>query len=308
MSYRLFLDNCILWAERQPEHSIHAIVTDPPFGHREYTHSEQEKLRAGRGGIWRIPPSFDGSQRRPLPRFTVLDERDILLMRSFFLEWGQAMIRILTPGAHVIIAANPILSHHVWMALTESGFEKRGEIVRLVRTLRGGDRPKGADEEFPGVSTMPRAAWEPWGLFRKPFKGKISDNLRQWKTGGLRRISADTPFLDVIKSGRTPETEREISPHPSLKPQHLMRQLVWASLPLGEGTVLDPFMGGGSTLAAVEAVGYEGIGIEIDQQYFEIAERGIPRLARIEAVLENGYVDLIEPKSIQMPLPLSELQ
>jgi site-specific DNA-methyltransferase (adenine-specific) len=58
-----------------------------------------------------------------------------------------------------------------------------------------------------------------------------------------------------------------------------MRQIVRASLPLGTGVVLDPFMGGGSTIAAAMAVGYDSIGIEIDPVFFKIAEQAIPRLA-----------------------------
>jgi len=61
-----------------------------------------------------------------------------------------------------------------------------------------------------------------------------------------------------------------------------MRQIVRASLPLGSGVVLDPFMGAGSTIAAAVAVGYESVGLEIDPRYFKIAERAIPRLAKIE--------------------------
>src|SRR6185503_16172150 len=111
----------------------------------------------------------------------------------------------------------------------------------------GGDRPKNAHEEFPDVSVMPRSGWEPWGLFRKPFAGRVQDNLRKWGTGGLRRISDDEPFSDVIKSSPTHVSEREIAPHPSLKPQAFMRQIVRAILPMGKGVILDPFMGGGST-------------------------------------------------------------
>lgn len=305
MSYRIYLANGLEWAKEQPGNSIHAIVTDPPFGHREYTATEQRKLRAGHGGIWRIPPSFDGSKRRPLPRFTVLSDEDKRDMYNFFEEWGRRMQRILVPGGHIIIAANPLLSQYVWTALTEAGFEKRGEIVRLVRTFRGGDRPKGAREEFPDVCTMPRASWEPWGLFRKPLDGRVSDNLRKWKAGALRRPSRDTPFLDVIKSGRTPENERRIAPHPSLKPQHLMRQLVWVSLPLGEGVVLDPFMGAGSTIAAAEAVGYESIGVEKDPKYFDMAKCAIPRLAAISVNIE-GY-DSTATNSLSV-LPLFDNQ
>jgi hypothetical protein len=39
------------------------------------------------------------------------------------------------------------------------GFEKRGEVIRLVQTLRGGDRPKNAHREFAEVSVMPRSSW-----------------------------------------------------------------------------------------------------------------------------------------------------
>jgi len=64
-----------------------------------------------------------------------------------------------------------------------------------------------------------------------------------------------------------------------------MRQVVRASLPLGVGTVLDPFMGGGSTIAAALAVGYESIGIESDPVFYQMAERAIPRLAALGAEL-----------------------
>jgi len=111
----------------------------------------------------------------------------------------------------------------------------------------------------------------------------VQDNLRKWKAGGLRRVSDNQPFEDVIRSAPTRAEERAIAPHPSLKPQALMRQLVRASLPLGHGTVLDPFMGGGSTIAAALAVGYDSIGIEIDPAFFTIAERAIPKLPKVGA-------------------------
>jgi site-specific DNA-methyltransferase (adenine-specific) len=64
-------DDCLSWFERQPANSLHGVVTDPPYGLIEYSDLEQEKLRSGRGGVWRIPPSFDGAKWAPLPRFLV---------------------------------------------------------------------------------------------------------------------------------------------------------------------------------------------------------------------------------------------
>jgi DNA modification methylase len=282
MVYTLYNADGIDWMVSQPSNSFEAIVTDPPYGLKEYTEKEKAKLRNGnRGGLWRLPPVLDGSERAPLPRFTVLSKQELSDLNRFFEVWGLNALRIAVPGAHLIIATNPFLSDLLYTSLRNAGWEKRGEIVRLVQTLKGGDRPKNAEAEFPDVSVMARSAWEPWGIFRKPLEGRVQDNLRKWKTGGLRRDSAERPFTDVILSERTPRKERDLVDHPSLKPQRFMRQVTFAALPLGEGRILDPFMGGGSTIAAAEAVGYTSVGIEVDQRYFELAKTAIPGLAEL---------------------------
>ena len=278
--YDISFGDAFTWLAARAECSIHAIVTDPPYGLKEYSDEEKAKLRKGRGGVWRIPPSFDGHKRSPLPRFTVLDESDIAALRAFFEKFATLAMRVLVPGGHVMIATNPLVSQYVYVPMIAAGFEKRGEVIRLVQTLRGGDRPKNAHKEFPQVSVMPRSGWEPWGLFRKPCEGRVQDNLRKWGTGGLRRISGEEPFLDVIRSSPARNGERKIAPHPSLKPQAFMRQLVRAALPLGKGEILDPFMGSGSTIAAASAVGHASIGIEKDPAYFALAAKAIPVLAR----------------------------
>jgi site-specific DNA-methyltransferase (adenine-specific) len=278
---RLFQGDCLEWLKAQPPCSVEAVVTDPPYGLVEYQADQQAKLRAGRGGVWRIPPSFDGYQRSPLPRFTTLRSADLRALEVFFAQWARTLRPVLVPGAHVLIASNPLLSYIVSGALVGSGFERRGEIVRLVMTMRGGDRPKNAHDEFSDVTVMPRSMWEPWLLFRKPLEGRVQDNLRRWRTGGLRRLSDQQPFGDVIQSSPTRPMERRLAPHPSLKPQSFLRQVVRAILPLAEGTVLDPFAGSGSTLAAGEAVGYQTVGIELDEHFVDMARTAIPALAAL---------------------------
>ena len=268
-------------SEAEPE-SIHAVVTDPPYGLVEYSAKEKQKLRNGKGGVWRVPPSYDGHRRAPLPRFTTLTESQLDELVDFFVEWGRALLPVLVPGAQVLVASNPLVSHLVSFALDRAGLERRGEVVRLTMTMRGGDRPKNAHKEFADVSVMPRSCWEPWVHFRKPLEGRAQDNLRVWGTGGLRRVSESEPFKDVIPSHPTRKNERLIADHPSLKPQDFLRQLVRAALPLGTGIVLDPFAGSGSTLAAACAVGYESIGIEADVEYIKLASAAIPALAALE--------------------------
>ena len=64
--------------------------------------------------------------------------------------------------------------------------------------------------------------------------------------------------------------------HPTVKPTELMRYLCRLVTPKG-GVVLDPFMGSGSTGKAAVMSGYEFVGVEMNEEYFEIA------CSRIEA-------------------------
>jgi site-specific DNA-methyltransferase (adenine-specific) len=275
--------DCFEWMRRIPADSVHAIVTDPPYGVKEYDFDQLEKRTNGNGGVWRIPPSFDGHQRAPLPRFTALDQGERKRIQEYFHDWATLALRILRPGGHVFLASNAFLAQMVFESISNAGLEFRGQIIRLVQTLRGGDRPKNAELEYPDVCSMPRGCYEPWGLFRKPLLNgmRVSDCLREFQTGGLRRKPDGNPFEDVITSERTPQRERAIADHPSLKPQSLLRQIVYAALPLGEGVVVDTFMGSGSTVAAAEALGYSCVGIERHEEYYVMSQTAIPALARL---------------------------
>ena len=102
-SYSLVHADCLVWLDRQAPNTVHAIVTDPPYGLKEYTPTEKAKLRNGnKGGVWRIPPSFDGHERSPLPRFTVLSDEERTHLKQFFFTFAQKALRVLVPGAHVL--------------------------------------------------------------------------------------------------------------------------------------------------------------------------------------------------------------
>ena len=84
-----------------------------------------------------------------------------------------------------------------------------------------------------------------------------------------------------------------------------MRYIVQAALPLGEGRILEPFMGGGSTIAAAEAVGYSSVGVELDEQYYNIAVNAIPLLANLyrgNTLQETQYTDPIIQQAPTIPV------
>lgn len=293
MTYTLLNADCFDWLASTKASSIHAVVTDPPYGLIEFSERERGILRNGhRGGVWRIPPKLGGVERDPLPRFTILSDDEKTKLREYMRDWAVVLLPVLVPGAHVCVAGNPSLQYLVQSAMAEAGFEVRSAIMRLYVGLRGGDRPKLAEKEFPDVCVTPRGGYEPWMLFRKPISERtVAENLRRWGTGGLRRLAGEKPLPDVIQSTRTPDVEANLSKHPTMKPQHLLRILVRAMLPRGEGIVLDTFSGSGSTLAAAEAVGYESVGTELDQHYYEEAARLIPLLAKMYPGLIGDTLD-----------------
>ena len=103
-----------------------------------------------RGGVWRLPPDFDGWQRKPLPRFTVLSDKEIAEILEFFAEWATLLRRVVVPGAHVLVASNALLSHVIGTAIESAGFERvsgitavdwwprepRFEVVYLLHSMR----------------------------------------------------------------------------------------------------------------------------------------------------------------------------
>lgn len=280
--YAIYNADCFQWLRSQRANAFHAVVTDPPFGVIEYTAEELNKRRKGRGGIWRLPNAFDGAKRQPMPRFTILDNHDRMGVLAFHLQLAPEIFRVVVPGSHVIVSSQCLISHLVAQAFTMAGFETRGQIVRVVKTLRGGDRPKFGVEQYSEVSVIPRSCFELWLLFRKPCAGRVVENLEKYGTGALRRPARDMPLPDLLEVRPPRKLERVLAKHPSLKPQALMRFLARASLPLGEGIILDPFMGAGSTIAAATHLGLKSVGVEVDAKYFRMARCAIPKLAALE--------------------------
>jgi DNA modification methylase len=94
-------------------------------------------------------------------------------------------------------------------------------------------------------------------------------------------IAAGKGFIDSGSAARffycakaSAEDRKEYNNHPTVKPEPLMRWLVRLVTPKG-GTVLDPFMGSGSTLIAADAEQFNAIGCELSPEYAAIAERRI---------------------------------
>jgi tRNA G10 N-methylase Trm11 len=78
--YSLHLTDCLAWMDRQSANSVHAIVTDPPYGLKEYTAPEKQKLRRGKGGVWRY--TIDQTESLKPGRTVALWRVDVCYLRK----------------------------------------------------------------------------------------------------------------------------------------------------------------------------------------------------------------------------------
>ena len=142
------------------------------------------------------------------------------------------------------------------------------------------------------------------GLFPQTTSGKTSNKETAPSIFGKRIMMAQegssgsaARFFYCAKSSKA---DREGSTHPTMKPTSLMRYLCRLVTPPG-GIVLDPFMGSGSTGKAAGLEGFEFIGIELNPEYVQIAERRISgtqtQQLDYEARVEAAFAKVLNERS-----------
>lgn len=102
---------------------------------------------------------------------------------------------------------------------------------------------------------------------------------RRERNAGLEGMPESLPLApngapNAVGTTRGSLSKPRANHHPTVKPLALMRYLIQMVTPPG-GIVLDPFAGSGSTLVAAAELGFGAIGIELSEEYAEIAARRV---------------------------------
>ncbi len=119
-----------------------------------------------------------------------------------------------------------------------------------------------------------------WLYWQKLIGGDFSDGELAWtsRKGALKEFTYRKTNAEMV--------------HPTQKPVALMKWCL-GFLPDAQ-TILDPFMGSGTTLVACQRMGRHGTGIELDPDYFDIACRRVDEAAR--------QPDLLIPETRTAPI------
>ncbi len=128
------------------------------------------------------------------------------------------------------------------------------------------------------------------------YAAKASRSEREAGLEEMPKKERHTQGRDIVTSidrrdgkGRVPvngKIQPAANDHPCIKPLSLMRYLVRLTRTPAGGTVLDPFAGSGTTLVACVLEGRDGIGIELDADYYEIARRRVAHAQMQPALME----------------------
>lgn len=108
----------------------------------------------------------------------------------------------------------------------------------------------------------------PWGKSHEPITFAVYEPSKANREKGYGGLAARMRQGSVLRVQRT--NGASTTRHPTEKPVQLLRQLIESSSVWGE-TILDPFVGVGSTLVAASLEGRKSIGIELEEKYCEIA-------------------------------------
>ncbi len=277
--------------------SIHAIISDIPYGigcdDWDVLHRNTNSAYGGSSAAQCQNGALFRRRGKPLNGWSEADKRIPLEYQEWCASWAPEWLRVLKPGSSCLIFAGRRFAHRCIAAMEDSGFtfkemlawEKeaapnRAQRLSAIYERRGDDRNAAAWSGWRVAN--PRPLFEPILWFQKPYRtgGTIADNVREFGVGAWnekalgeynRQYSSAAVFSNMLKV-HTDSSDHGL--HIAQKPLQLMEMLIdLVTLP-GQ-TVLDPFMGSGTTCLAAERLGRRFIGIDIDDANVRTAEKRI---------------------------------
>lgn len=279
--------------------SVDLIATDPPYfidGMGDDWSHKRLNARKSKGGVV-----------KGLPVGMKFDRRQSRRLYDFFQEVAALCYDVLKPGAFMCVFAQGRLYHAVAMAADDAGFEikdmlawrydrqpKGFSLRHFVKKMAVSETEKSeillkiGDRRTPQL----RPQFDPILLAQKPREGSFIDNFLKWQVGLINpKVGADGLYPSTVSDIKQ-EPNQHID-HMTVKPVALMERLIDTFTTADEitQTVLDPFVGSGTTAVAAYKLGRNFIGIDTEMEYIRTARRRLQAMGCQPCVV-TGYSDV----------------
>ena len=231
----IFHGDCIDLLNRLPEHSVEVVFADPPY----FLSNGGVTCHAGRmvsvnKGQWDISRGADENHQ-------------------FNCAWLEACQRVLTPNGTIWVSGTSHVIHSVGFAMQQLGFKLLNDIT----WVKPNPPPNLSCRYFTHSSETVI-----WAAKSSRSKHVFNYKVMRQQAGGKQMKSVWT----LPAPGRE---EKRFGKHPTQKPLALLERIILASSNEGD-TVLDPFMGSGTTLVAAASCGRKSIGIELSEEFITL--------------------------------------
>ena len=275
----LMLGDCRELMNDFPSNSVHLIITDPPYfldGMDGGWNARSLNVKKGKAGV------VGG-----LPTGMRFDKRQGENLQAFIQEVARQAIRVLVPGGFFISFAAPRLYHRMAVAMDDAGFEirdmyawhyRKGQTKaftqdHFVKRMKISAARKTELIKSMGGRKTPqlRPQFEPMAVAQKPRDGTHVENWQKWQTGlvDLKHVRINGHIPGTVFSIEKPQKDT-YNTHLTVKPVKLIETLI-CLFTTERQVVLDPFVGSGTSLLAARNVGRSCIGIEVNEEYYNIA-------------------------------------
>lgn len=280
------------------DNSLHALITDPPYNYEFIGHTwnkveTDKRIKNAKSNgstlVKNIPygSGLAGGVRNK--RWYEKNRTNILQYEKWCETWAKEAYRVLKPGSLALVFNSTRTVSHIQTAFENVGFYARDIIVwrRNSGIPRGLNVQRKLEKEgnpnaihWSGWHSALRNEWEAIAVLQKPLENNYLNTLKKYNTGLFHTQQNDIDgFQSNIIDGISNREEKDkFNTHPTVKPLKLIEKLVKLIVPLNSSNiVIDPFMGSGTTAIACSNLGVNWVGIEINQEYIDIANRRLKK-------------------------------
>lgn len=237
MDSALFNGDCTSIMHNFMDESVDCIITDPPYNLGLIMHNRNTNLKKMRENQFAYA-GWDNLE---------------------FEEWENNM--------------------RVWLLECSRVLKKRGTLIVFMAVIKVADVIRLASEA--GFYYKTTGVWHKTNPMPRNMKIQFVNSTECWiyfinhGTSGTFH-NHDKVCHDFIESSVCPLSEKKLGKHPTQKPLSIMRYLI-ETLTNPDDVVLDPFMGSGSTCVAAKLTGRRFLGIELNEEYYNIAKARIDK-------------------------------